>query len=360
MAAPTVQLEPSDRSWLPAALEVLEGGRLVVLPTETVYGVAARADDPRALERLRQAKGRPPGLAFTWHVASPAALEAYPGTGACARRLAERYWPGPLTLVLPGVPAGLEEVAREGWTGLRCTAGEFSSALCEAAPFPVVMTSANAHGQAEMTEAGELAGLELAGDDLVLEAPGVKLPGSSTVLLLGGGRFELLREGLHDLERLRATAGLAIGFACTGNTCRSPMAEGIARAALARRLGTSLEGVADFGFRLESMGVMAAVGAPAAEHAVATLRERDIDISRHVARQATPEGVAELDRVYCLTESHRAALASLLPPKRTGHLELLDPEGRDIPDPIGGSAEVYRACAERIEACIEARLEDWA
>lgn len=341
------------------AVETLEQGKLVVLPTETVYGIAARADSTEALERLANAKGRPVEQALTWHVSSSACLDAFPRMTQCVRRLAERYWPGPLTLVLPGTPEGLALAGGDDWTGVRCTAGEFSNALCAAVPFPVVMTSANPHGQEAARTPGDWSNLKLDDDDLVCEHQGRELPGASTVLRIGRGRFELLREGLVDLDTLRRTAGMRIAFACTGNTCRSPMAEGLARHAIAKRLECKPAEIESFGFEVSSMGIYAAIGAGAAEHAIDTLRDMDIDISGHSASQAIPERVADLDAVFCLTGSHLAALEQMLPPSKCGHLHLLDPDGRDIPDPIGGSSAVYRECAARIETCIERRLSSW-
>jgi L-threonylcarbamoyladenylate synthase len=353
------QPEPSA-AWLPTALEVLERGDLVALPTETVYGIAARADDPAALERLVELKGRPPGMAFTWHVASPSALEAYGSPSSCARRIAERYWPGPLTLILPGVPTGLELCASEGWTGVRCTAAPTAARLCEEAEFPLVMSSANRHGEEAAVDFAQLAGLEFAATDLLLDGGSTELREASTILRLGRGRFELVREGLHSVEALRTVAGLRLGFACTGNTCRSPMAEGLARAAIAQRLDCAEGELAEFGFEIVSMGVYAGTGVQAAAHAIDTLHARGIDISNHRSRPATLQLLGGFDVVFCLTHSHLDSLGQLLPPSRIDMLELLDPEGCDIPDPVGGDAQVYGRCAEELARCIEARLDDWA
>ena len=98
---------------------ILARGGLVAMPTETVYGVAARADLPQALAALTELKGRPEDLALTWHIGSPSALKSPDRLSPPARRLADRYWPGPLTLVVPGVPPGLEGAARDGWIGIR-------------------------------------------------------------------------------------------------------------------------------------------------------------------------------------------------------------------------------------------------
>ncbi|HEX6884202.1 MAG TPA: L-threonylcarbamoyladenylate synthase, partial [Planctomycetota bacterium] len=214
---------PPPRALVTRVREVLARGGLCALPTETVYGLAARADRPEALEAMRVLKGRPAELTFTWHVASRAAIEPFEALRPLARRLVERYWPGPLTLVLRGVPPGLEHVAKGGWTGLRLPAHRATGELLAACDFPVVMTSANRHGAAPLTRAEEVAAQFDGALEVVVDGGPARLGEASGVLALGPGRFELLREGLLRLEDLRRTAGLRLAFVCTGNTCRSPM-----------------------------------------------------------------------------------------------------------------------------------------
>ncbi len=349
------------------ALGLLAQGELVAIPTETVYGIAARADLPAAVEKLRALKGQPDGRALTWHVGR--ATDALPYVRALAplaRRLAERYWPGPLTLVLsgrpPGVPLGPLGVQDQPTFGVRLPAHKATSDLLAAADFPVVATSANRHGEPPLVDASAVAkafGERLA---LVLDGGPSRLAEASGVLRVVPGSFELLREGLLPTDDLRRTAGLRIAFVCTGNTCRSPMAEGIARSLLAERLGGGggpavLEA---FGFEVLSMGVFASQGSPAASHAIEAMAEAGIDIADHRSRPALPERLRSLDLVLCLTEGHADALRHSLPPDAGGHIELLDPTGADIPDPIGGSRDDYRRCAMSIRAALEVRLDDWA
>jgi len=349
-----------DRDLLDRVRAVLLEGGLVAFPTETVYGLAARADRADALDRLRALKGRPEDLPLTWHVGSSAALRRFERVSPLALRLVARYWPGPLTLVLPGVPNGLEPLTRNGWTGVRLPAHRGCAGILEALEFPVAMTSANRHGAAPATDADTLERAFGAEIEWILDGGPSRLSESSSVLRLGPGHFELLRPGLFTLEQLRLAAGLRIAFVCTGNTCRSPMAEGLARKLLSERLSVRGDELGQFGFELCSLGVHAAVGQPASKDALAVMREQEIDISAHASRAAAAEDMTRFEHVYCMTRGHRAALAATLPPGKDRKLELLDPNGNDIPDPIGGTRADYQQTAEAIAACLKLRLEAWA
>ncbi|MBS7314912.1 MAG: low molecular weight protein arginine phosphatase [Clostridiaceae bacterium] len=134
-------------------------------------------------------------------------------------------------------------------------------------------------------------------------------------------------------------------FVCTGNTCRSPMAEGIYNAK-AEPLGLE---------PAESAGIFAVPGDPVTPNAVTAAAEYGADISAHTARLVTAELLAACDRIYCMTPSHRAALAARFP-DCAAKCRLLSEQG--IPDPYGGDPDCYRRTAAAIAAALDAVLRE--
>jgi len=340
-----------------AARAVLAAGGVLALPTESVYGLCTRADLPAALLRVIDLSARPADLPFTWVIGRWSDLERFPALSRLVQRITTKYWPGPLTLELPGVPAGLEAIGVDGWTRVRMPAHKGTRGLLEALEFPLVLASTTREGSAVFTDLEALRSRIREPLPLYFDGGPARLPEEASVLRIGRGEFRLIRPGLFTLEQLRKVAGLRIALVCTGNTCRSPMAEALARALLEKALQT--DEIGDFGFEVRSMGVAAGVGDPASRHAVAVLREAGIEFSSHRARAAQSEQLARFQRIYCMTRSHRAALLSQLPPNHPVAVELLDPEGRDVPDPIGGSLDDYRHTAVAIERALKKRLEEW-
>jgi protein-tyrosine-phosphatase len=137
-------------------------------------------------------------------------------------------------------------------------------------------------------------------------------------------------------------------FVCTGNTCRSVLAEGIARA----RLGP------ESGVAFESAGLDALEGAPAAPHALVVVAEMGVDLGAHRARSITRAMAEAADRIYVMTHSQGEALAHL-GADLGDRVQLLDPAGEDIADPYGGDLDAYRTARDQIRTAVEARLKQW-
>jgi L-threonylcarbamoyladenylate synthase len=201
-------VDPDLPRRIEAVAALLRRGGVVAYPTETFYGLGALASDPAAVARLARAKGRPDGQPLPLVAADRAMVESVAEVGPVAARLAERLWPGPLTLVLParpGLPA--EITAGTGTVGIRVPGSEIARALCRAAGGPVVSTSANLAGAPPAARAGDLDPSLVGRLDGVLDAgpsPG-GLP--STVVRVEAGRVVLVRAGAVPVERIEAAAG---------------------------------------------------------------------------------------------------------------------------------------------------------
>jgi len=193
---------------LAEAVARLARGELVAYPTETVYGLGADPGQPAALARLLAAKGRDAEKGLSLLVADAAALaRCAPGLSPAAARLAARFWPGPLTLVVPVAPGGFPGVATPLGVGFRCSPQPTAAALAEAARHPVVSTSCNRTGEAPATTAAEV---EAAfGPDLAVLGgePAGGLAPSTVVAVAADGALQLLRPGAVDFAALEEAAG---------------------------------------------------------------------------------------------------------------------------------------------------------
>lgn len=209
---------PADAAAIRRAAEILRAGGLVAFPTETVYGLGANALDERAVARIYEAKGRPHTSPLIVHVSSLVMAVDLSGDWVeAAGILAQRFWPGPLTLVVPkskAVPdlltAGMDSV------GLRWPAHPVAQALIEAAGVPVAAPSANRFTELSPTTAGHVARSLGPAVDLILDGGPAQVGIESTVLRLGPEGATLLRPGMisrADLERWIGPVGVLEGLA---------------------------------------------------------------------------------------------------------------------------------------------------
>lgn len=188
------------------AVGLLRGGELVAFPTDTVYGVGAVVWDRTAVARLYAAKLRVPDKAIPVLLADPADLRLVARVVTpAARRVAERFWPGPLTIVLPAAPAVPAEVTAGGDSiAVRVPDHPLARALIRAAGAPLATTSANLSGGPSPVTAAEVAA-QLAGRiGMILD--GGRCPGgtASTVVDLTGAAPRIVRPGPISLDALLA------------------------------------------------------------------------------------------------------------------------------------------------------------
>jgi L-threonylcarbamoyladenylate synthase len=200
---------PADAEHIARAAETLRRGRLVAFPTETVYGLGADAANPEALARLYKVKGRPHNHPVIVHVPGADQLERWArDIPDSARRLAARFWPGPLTLVLKRAP-GVSDALTGGQdtVGLRVPAHPVAQALLAAFGGGVSAPSANRFGRISPTTA-EHVRADLGNDvDMILDGGACEVGIESTILDLSRGEPVLLRPGRVSPQDIAAAIG---------------------------------------------------------------------------------------------------------------------------------------------------------
>ena len=202
----TQLLTPKD---IGKAAQILRSGGLVGIPTETVYGLGANGLDRLAVRSIFQAKGRPQDNPLILHIPDPSWLELYcrdiPET---AWKLARRFWPGPLTMVLRRDPVVPDEVtAGLDTVGMRCPAHELCRAVIEAAGVPVAAPSGNTSGRPSPTSVADMLEDMNGKIDAILDGGNCQVGVESTIIDMTADPPRLLRPGGVPLEELRAVLG---------------------------------------------------------------------------------------------------------------------------------------------------------
>ncbi|HFD16272.1 MAG TPA: threonylcarbamoyl-AMP synthase [Rhodospirillales bacterium] len=218
------RLVPADGAGIREAARALAEGRLVAFPTETVYGLGAVVTDDRAVARIFVAKRRPHHNPLIAHAADRAMAAGFAWLDERAERLADAFWPGPLTLVLPlksGVPLSPLVTAGLSTVGVRVPAHPVARRLIEETGLPVAAPSANRSGRVSPTTAEHV--LRDLGDavDLVVDAGPCPVGLESTIVDLSEpDRARLLRPGGLSRERIEALIGPLEGV--DGGPVRAP------------------------------------------------------------------------------------------------------------------------------------------
>ena len=345
-----------DSSIVEGISNFVKEGKIIAIPTETVYGLLVCAENQEAVDRLYTIKERPKDKPFTYveDDIDTVINDYFILLSPFGYRLIEKFWPGALTIVY------YSKENSDKTIGVRIPSHPVAREIIRVLDKKAVLPSANISGQIELNTPEEIEKVFDDKIDLIVESNSnliSKMP--STVIDLTYKPFKILREGfIQEREIIDVFIKKRILFVCTGNTCRSPMALFLFNKYLLEKKPYYKDR-----FEVLSCGILQLKGAPISFTAGSVLKEEEgIDTSDFKSTFINRRLLLSSDLIFVMEDSHIEAILKIEPSVegRLFNLKKFLPHNleKDIPDPIGKSYEFYKEVYFLIKKAI-LELVEW-
>jgi len=342
----------------------LADGQLVVLPTETQYTIVGSALNSQAVEKLSKVRqGQAIDLVLR---SADESRDYWVNPPAVIQKLSRRCWPGPVVLSMESAAVGglfaqLPTSTRDLWhdsaVRFRIPAAPIWNEIQRLTPAPLVSLSDRVESDSPPHSPAQCS--QVFGDTAALLVDdGACRYGENTTVVHASSNssWSVQVPGIVSARNVGRLASEVYLFVCTGNTCRSPMAEALFRHMLAERLQCPADELMDYGYLVVSAGLAASIGAPASPEGIELLKDQGIDLREHESQPLTEQLLVQADHIYTMTRHHREAILAERPDLHD-RVRLLNSSGSDVSDPIGGGPEVYRACLAEIQQELQSILD---